>query len=63
MIGHGSEPDDSTFEVSSGNAFADIGLPDADAALAKADVALRIAGLIEERGWMRPQSCESRAAI
>lgn len=31
--------------------FADLGLPDPDVALAKADLTLHLAGLIEERGW------------
>lgn len=39
------------FEPSSGNVFADLGLPDADVALVKADLALQIAGLIGERDW------------
>ncbi len=38
-------------EVSSGNVFADLGLPDPDAALAKAKLARQIAAIIEQRGW------------
>jgi predicted XRE-type DNA-binding protein len=35
---------------SSGNVFADLGLPDADELLAKADLAIQISRIIEERG-------------
>lgn len=37
-------------EVGSGNVFADIGVPDAAAALAKADLALAFARVLEDRG-------------
>ena len=39
-----------TFEASSGNVFADFGIPDADAHLVKADLALQIRRLLWERG-------------
>ena len=35
---------------SSGNVFADIGMPNADEMLAKADIAARICSIIEDRG-------------
>ena len=35
----------------SGNVFADLGLPDADDLLLKAQLAVAIAQLIKERGW------------
>ncbi|QEH36026.1 hypothetical protein OJF2_45840 [Aquisphaera giovannonii] len=38
-----------TVERGSGNVFADLGLPDPDLALAKAELVQRIRGLIEER--------------
>src|SRR4051812_39051769 len=40
----------------SGNVFADLGLPDADEALAKASLAHRIATLIESAGWTQTQA-------
>jgi len=40
-----------TFTVGSGNVFADLGLPDAEERLAKAELAHRIYRLVEERGW------------
>ena len=40
------EPD---FVVGSGNVFADLGLPDADELLAKAELARRIGGIIDGR--------------
>jgi predicted XRE-type DNA-binding protein len=36
---------------SCGNVFEDIGVPDADLTLAKADLALAIASVIADRGW------------
>lgn len=41
---------------SSGNVFADLGLPDADEALAKADLARQIIRLIRRRGWTQAQA-------
>ena len=38
------------FTESSGNVFADIGIPEPEIALAKAQLALRLADIIEERG-------------
>jgi len=43
----------------SGNVFADLGLPDADALLARADIVLRITKIIEARGL----SIEEAAAM
>lgn len=42
--------DELTVEASSGNVFADLGLPDADELLAKAELAITIRRLIESRG-------------
>lgn len=44
--------------VSSGNVFADIGLPDAGELLAKADLAIQISRIIEERGLTQAQAAE-----
>jgi predicted XRE-type DNA-binding protein len=42
--------DTTRFTESSGNVFADLGLPEPEIALAKAKLALRLADIIEERG-------------
>jgi len=39
------------FEKSSGNVFADLGLPDADEMLIKSKLVAKIAEIIEARGW------------
>jgi predicted XRE-type DNA-binding protein len=46
------------YTESSGNAFADLGLPDADELLAKADLALQISRSIEERGLTQAEMSE-----
>ncbi len=43
---------------SSGNVFADLGLPDAGVALAKADLAHRIAELIRQRKYTQTRAAE-----
>jgi predicted XRE-type DNA-binding protein len=43
---------------SSGNVFADIGLPDAEASLLKADLIINIAGLIKEKGLTQSQAAK-----
>lgn len=43
-----------SYEIGSGNVFADLGLPDPDLALAKADLAMRLGRVIEEHGWRSP---------
>ena len=48
------------FEVGSGNVFADIGLPDPDTVLAKAQLARQIAAIIVQRGWTQ---IEAAAAL
>jgi predicted XRE-type DNA-binding protein len=40
-----------TIEPSSGNVFADLGLPDAEELLAKAELAIKIARLVDRKGW------------
>ena len=44
---------------SSGNVFADLGLPDADQLLVKADLVIEITRVIEERGLTQAQAAES----
>jgi predicted XRE-type DNA-binding protein len=43
---------------SSGNVFADLGLPDADQLLAKADLAIEITSVIEERGLTQAEAAD-----
>jgi predicted XRE-type DNA-binding protein len=45
-------------EESSGNIFADLGLPDAEERLAKADLAIAIAREIEARGLTQAEAAE-----
>ena len=49
------EPD---ITESSGNVFADLGLPDAEELLAKAELVRRISALIDERGLTQAQAAE-----
>ena len=44
--------------ISSGNVFADLGFPDADERLAKADLALRISILIKAQGLTQARAAE-----
>ncbi|MBW3571733.1 MAG: helix-turn-helix domain-containing protein [Gemmatimonadetes bacterium] len=46
------------FEVSSGNIFADLGLPDAEELFARANLMLRVTVLIEERGLTQAQAAK-----
>ena len=48
--------DEPTYELSSGNVFADLGHPDPETALAKANLARRIAATIEQRGWTQTEA-------
>jgi len=43
---------------STGNVFADIGLPDADEQLVKADLAISIMREIRERGWTQSEAAK-----
>ena len=43
---------------SSGNVFADLGLPGADHLLAKADLAIEISSIIEDRGLTQAEAAE-----
>ena len=47
-----------SYEESSGNVFQDLGLPDADEELLKAQLTLRIHRAIRERGLSRAQAAE-----
>ncbi len=44
---------------SSGNVFADLGLPDADERLLKAQLAVQIRRFIEEKGWTQAEAAEA----
>jgi predicted XRE-type DNA-binding protein len=46
------------YTVSSGNVFADLGLPNADELLARADLAIQISRIIDERGLTQAQAAE-----
>ena len=48
-------------ELSSGNVFADLGFEDAEERLLKAQLATRIAQLIEKKGWTQAQTAERTA--
>src|SRR5690349_12648734 len=47
------------YEESSGNVFADLGLPDPEIRLAKAKLARQIAHVIAERGWKQTDAAEA----
>lgn len=49
---------ESKITASSGNVFADLGLPDADQLLAKADLAIEIRHVIEERGLTQAEAAD-----
>ncbi len=49
---------DVTFEPSSGNVFADLGLENADELLAKADLAHAVMAIIGEHGWTQVEAAE-----
>ncbi|MCY4030128.1 MAG: helix-turn-helix transcriptional regulator [Acidobacteria bacterium] len=50
------EPDDTAVERGSGNVFADLGFPDADAHLVKAELVSRIDGIVRARGITQTES-------
>lgn len=50
------------YEISSGNVFADLGLPDADELLFKAQMIAGIQRLIEDAGWTQREAAK-RAGI
>lgn len=43
----------------SGNVFADLGLPDADECMLKAQLAIQIRRFIEEKGWTQTEAAEA----
>ncbi len=51
-----NDEQNTAFEGSSGNVFADIGHPDPDTALVKAQLARQIATIIEQRGWTQTEA-------
>ena len=50
--------DESDVTISSGNVFADMGLPDADLLMVKADLAIEISRVLQERGLTQTQAAE-----
>jgi predicted XRE-type DNA-binding protein len=50
--------DEARFERSSGNVFKDLGLPDAEALLAKAELVSRISDIIRQRGLTQVKAAE-----
>jgi len=46
------------FEPSSGNVFADLGLADAEERMLKAQLAAKIAKVIERKGWTQARAAE-----
>lgn len=48
--------DESVIHASSGNVFADLGLPDAPELLAKADLAIEIGRVLDERGLSQSEA-------
>jgi predicted XRE-type DNA-binding protein len=53
--------DDERFETGSGNVFADLGLPDPDMALKKAELASKIAERIDANGWSQTTAAKRMA--
>ena len=56
MTAENNAEDQAPFERSSGNVFADFGVPDADAHLVKADLAFKIRHLLRERGLTQTEA-------
>jgi len=54
--GESADMDQSVSRASSGNVFADLGLPDAAELLAKADVAIEIGRMLGERGLSQAEA-------
>ena len=50
--------DDVKVEPSSGNVFADLGFPNPEEHLLKAELMIRIEQLIEKNGWTQAQAAE-----
>jgi len=50
--------DEVKVELSSGNVFADLGLPDAEELLLKAKIVTQIEQLIQKKGWTQAQAAE-----
>src|SRR5690348_8591658 len=50
--------EEARFTESSGNVFADLGLPDAETLMAKANLASRIADIIEARGLTQKEAAK-----
>ncbi len=52
------DTDELDYTVSSGNVFADLGLPDADERMLKAQLAIQIRRFIEAKGWTQTEAAE-----
>jgi predicted XRE-type DNA-binding protein len=50
--------DELTYEVGSGNVFADLGLPDAEELKAKSDLVIEIVRIIQDRGLKQAEAAE-----
>jgi predicted XRE-type DNA-binding protein len=52
------EKGDIIYSIGSGNGFADLGLPNAEQLLAKAELAFQISRIIEQRGFTQAEAAE-----
>ena len=55
---HITTPQAERVDSSSGNVFADLGLTDADERMLKAQLAVKIIELIEQKGWTQARTAE-----
>ena len=60
-MGRPKMSDELTYEVGSGNVFADLGLPDAEELKAKSDLVIEIVRIIEDRGLKQAEAAEIMA--
>jgi predicted XRE-type DNA-binding protein len=51
-------PEDAVVEAGSGNVFADMGLPDAEEHLAKAELLLVVRRIVKSRGWTQRKAAK-----
>lgn len=56
--GRRPKTDDESVQISSGNVFRDLGFADAEERLLKANLAIKIAQLIDKKGWTQAQTAE-----
>ena len=50
--------DEAKYTIGAGNVFADLGLPDPETRMAKAELALRISSFVAERGLTQREAAE-----